>query len=348
MATGFIMVDSPNPTTPQGTLPRRGIYGALSGTCIVHTSEGNWAAGVNALTNLVRTRSDYGCYHRACDWADIAPYYPWEWETWQDSETNNWAVGIAAACSTGDWGNMPADVEEGFYRNMATMAADFVVYMRDNYGIDVPRRRLTGAEARARVPGFCAHGDSGISRTDPGAKFDWARFFRYIEDALNGTVPEQDTEDKMIVLAKTEGATEIWAGDGVVRRHIPNPQSLNDLIWLGNNGYLKVADGGKVATIKDLNAIGKDIAEIPVDTLNMPVPWYGYDGKVPASGRKDTTLKLQAGWHDSQVVGIQNDIKKVSVGSVALTDEDIAKIVTSLKDAIAPNLATELAKRLAE
>lgn len=198
MATGYIMVDSPNPTTPQGTLPRRGAYGALSGTCIVHTSEGAWTAGVDSLTSLVRRRADYGCYHRACDWADIALYYPWEWETWQDSETNNWAVGIAAACRTSDWGNMPADVEEGYYRNMAKMGADFVTYMRDQYGIEVPRRRISGAEARARVPGFCAHGDSGISRSDPGANFDWARFFRYMEEALAGFVYHGTiTEDEM-------------------------------------------------------------------------------------------------------------------------------------------------------
>lgn len=192
MATGYIMVDSPNPYTPQGTYPRRG--GAkLSGTCIVHTSEGNWQGGVDALTNLVRSRADYGCYHRACDWQDIAAYYPWEWETWQDSETNNWAAGISAACKTTDWGNMPADVEEGFYRNLALMAADFVNYMASK-NIHVPLRRITGAQARARVPGFAAHGDSGVSRSDPGVNFDWARFFKYTADVLNGAASPNTSE----------------------------------------------------------------------------------------------------------------------------------------------------------
>lgn len=191
MATGFILVDNPNPYTPQGTYPRRG--GAkLSGTCIVHTSEGAWTSGVDALTGLVRTRSDYGCYHQACDWIDIAKYYPWEWETWQDSETNNWAVGIAAACKTSDWLNFSPAIKEGFYRNMARMAADFVRYMRTK-GIEVPRRRISGAEARARVPGFCAHGDSGIARSDPGANFDWTLFFRYTNEELDAINPTGDT-----------------------------------------------------------------------------------------------------------------------------------------------------------
>jgi hypothetical protein len=183
----YILIDSPNPYTAQGTYPRRG--GAkLSGTCIVHTSEGAWNAGVNSLTNLVRTRSDYGCYHRACDWQDIALYYPWEWETWQDTETNNWAVGIAAACRTTDWAVMPADVREGFYRNMGRMAADFVTYMQTEYGVEVPLRRLTGAEARARKPGFAAHGDSGVARSDPGRDFNWDLFFDYTAQALTGSL----------------------------------------------------------------------------------------------------------------------------------------------------------------
>lgn len=193
MSTGYILLDSPNHAQPQGTFPRRG--GArLSGTCIVHTSEGAWTAGVDSLTRLVRTRADYGCYHQACDWEDIARYYPWEWETWQDTETNNWAVGIAAACRTSDWGNMPADVEEGYYRNLGTMAADFVAYMRDTHGVTVPLRRISGAEARNRVPGFAAHGDSGVGRTDPGAKFNWAKFFAYAAQALTGgTIQTQST-----------------------------------------------------------------------------------------------------------------------------------------------------------
>lgn len=183
MSSGYILVDSPNRNAPQGGLPRRG-GGKLSGTCIVHTSEGPWSNGVDALTQFIRTRSDYGSYHRACDWEDIAQYFPWEWETWQDTETNGWAVGIAAACRTVDWRVMPADVREGYYRNLGRMAADFVDYMWETHKIRVPLRRLTGAEARAKVPGFCAHGDSGVHRSDPGADFDWSAFFRYTQAAL--------------------------------------------------------------------------------------------------------------------------------------------------------------------
>jgi tetrahydromethanopterin S-methyltransferase subunit G len=197
MTTGYLMLDQPNPYTAQGTYPRRGNRGKLTGTCILHTTEGAWTAGVQSLINLVRSRSDYGCYHVAVDWQDIARLYPWEWETWQDSETNNWAVGISAACRTSDWAIMPADIREGYYRNMARAAADFIQYVKTEHGITVPLARLSGEQARAGMPGFCAHGDSGLHRSDPGADFDWTTFFNYTRQALGSpAIAPQSTTPK--------------------------------------------------------------------------------------------------------------------------------------------------------
>ena len=195
MATGYVCLDTP-PAVPQGVYPRRGGY-RPSGTCIVHTSEGFWTSGVAALTRTILIRADYGAYHRACDWDSIVKYYPWDWECWQDSETNNWAVGISAACKTSEWLSMPANIREGFLRNMAHMAADFVRFMAASYGVTVPIERITGAQARAGKPGFCAHGDSGIARSDPGANFDWATFFKYIKEDLGSISPQGETEDDM-------------------------------------------------------------------------------------------------------------------------------------------------------
>lgn len=263
MATGYLLVDAPNPYTAQGTFPRRGGF-KPSGTCIVHTSEGVWTDGVASLTRLVSIRTDYGCYHRGCDWEDIVRYYPWSWETWQDSETNNWACGISFACRTSDWGNMPADIEEGFYRNGAQMAADFVRDMKRDYGITVPLRRITGAEARARVPGFCAHGDSGIGRTDPGANFDWKRFFAYTAANLAGEVTPQNEDEKMLIIARKKGTEEVYVGDGITRRHVPNERALGDLQWYASNGILKIWDNGKVKELDSLDGIGSVIAPAAV------------------------------------------------------------------------------------
>lgn len=273
MATGFIMVDTPNPYTAQGVFPRRG-GAALSGTCIVHTSEGNWQAGVEALTNLVRTRTDYGCYHQACDWVDIARYYPWIWECWQDSETNNWAVGISAACRTSDWGNMPADIEDGFYRNMGRMAAEFVADMAD-YGITVPLRRITGTEARNRVPGFCAHGDSGIGRTDPGANFDWARFFNYTRQALDGNLGTEDTlsateVNQIIDAIKNKNLTfddRVFIQNEIERRHQVTRDAIN-AVRVAVLDAIKAAGGSTDVSA----AVSKALAEYELKLTKNPPP----------------------------------------------------------------------------
>ena len=259
MSTGYEMLDNPNVDWPQGGYPRRGGF-TPSGTCILHTSEGGWTAGVTALTRLVRTRASYGCYHAACDWQDLAFYYPWEWEAWQDTETNPWAVGIAAACKTTDWAIMPADVWDGYLRNMAKLAANFVRYMRATYNIDPPRRRITGAEARAGIPGFCAHGDSGISRTDPGVDFDYATFFKYTDQELaDGPAPAstQEDDEMPLILAKQPGKPDVWIGNVVTRTKIPNDQTLKDKLYLHRKGVFTLYDDGKIQEYDNLDAIGK-------------------------------------------------------------------------------------------
>ncbi|MDT0171013.1 N-acetylmuramoyl-L-alanine amidase [Pseudarthrobacter sp. BRE9] len=210
-----------NPGTQQWGYPRRG--GAqLSGTIIVHTAEcaaDNVGEDTSAegCANMIANRADWGSYHRLVDSDSILDMLPWEYEAWQDTETNNWAVGISAALRTSDWLTMPADRRDRVYRNLAACAADFVQYMAGK-GVTVPLVRITGAQARARVPGFCAHGDSGIARTDPGAAFDWALFFRYTAEALaGGTIQLQSTtvieED---IMASIEDLANVLKRDDVL------------------------------------------------------------------------------------------------------------------------------------
>lgn len=314
--TGYILVDSPNRAQPQGTYPRRG--GAqLSGTCIVHTSEGNWRSGVDGLTNLVRTRADWGCYHRACDWADIALYYPWEWETWQDTETNNWAVGIAAACKTTDWATMPADIRDGYYRNMGRMAADFVQYMAGK-GVHVPLRRLTGAEARARVPGFCAHGDSGLHRSDPGPQFDWALFFEYTRQALGGSLSAHGT-----ITPTTSPEDDLMA----------TPEQRAELIRELLDTQIDQAGGGKVTFrehLAETRPQHMDQIRVTEDVINQEFVQIGTDGK--PSGK--TTISNVLGAHDANVVLTRG-----------LIGRDVTVIVDSL---IAADVAREVLDGLAE
>lgn len=288
-----------DPGTPQYTFPRRG--GAkLSGTCIIHTAECarddvGEDSSAESTAKFIAERADYGSYHTLVDSDSIIEMVPYEYEAWQDSETNNWAVGLSAACRTTDWRNMPADREEGYYRNLAWAAADFVRYMREAYSIEVPRVRINGAEARARKPGFCAHGDSGVSRSDPGINFDWARFFTYVDQELEGV-------------------------------EVATPEQIAVAVWGYKNGQDKDA-------YQRLN----DIANGEVTMTNL----YGTQLRVT-----EQIAHIDKNLNDAR------DLLLASItgnkAQVELNSEQIAELANSLKDSLAPGVASELAKRLAE
>lgn len=251
-----------NPGTQQYTYPRRG--GAqLSGTAIMHTAEcaaDNFGEDTSAegCAHMIANRADYGSYHRLVDSDSIIDMLPWEFEAWQDSETNNWAVGISAALRTSDWLTMPADRAERVYRNLAACAADFVRYMASK-GITVPLRRITGAEARARVPGFCAHGDSGIGRTDPGINFNWETFFRYTQEALNGTISTQGStttpqEDELsaaaeLDISRVRQILESWEGNGILSK--VNAIDNRTAILVKDISYVKGSDSDTLYEVND-------------------------------------------------------------------------------------------------
>jgi hypothetical protein len=300
-----------NPGTQQWGYPRRGA--SLSGTIIVHTAEcaaDNYGEDTSAegCASMIANRADYGSYHRLVDSDSIIAMLPWEYEAWQDSETNPWAVGISAALRTSDWAIMPADRRERVYRNLAACAADFVSYMATK-GITVPLRRITGSEARARVPGFCAHGDSGIARTDPGADFDWALFFRYTQEALNGGgIAAQGSiqEDDMANVSDDQLTRLLNAADRV-------------------NGVI-TDEHAKVLTTNDIDDIANKVLET----------------EVPLAGGGTTTLKTKITFLKQEFNVNQNLIASVNAkldalaglvasGSAASKEEILAQLDASVK-----------------
>lgn len=252
----FYLADNPQ-AVAQYTYPRRG-GSKLSGTCIVHTAEGY---GAESVAQFITRRTDYGSYHRLVDPNVIIKMAHWEWETWQDSETNNWAVGISAACRAADWLGIQPAIRNKFYRNLAIAGAEFVMYMRVAYGIEVPRRRLTGAEARSRVPGFCAHGDSGLNRSDPGVNFDWDLFFTYIDQELDG----KTEEDIMAFTISELLNAPAYDGGPSVSQVLKNVDERSKANFDANfNGGDSMPEG---KPIKDLihdgtSAVRNDIAEL--------------------------------------------------------------------------------------
>jgi len=75
----------------------------------------------------------------------------------------------------------------------------------------------------------------------------------------------------------------------------PGAQWYTDMV----NAQARIdAVAAKALTKDDLPAIADAI-------LGREFDWYGFDGNVPANGRKTTTVKTQQGWVDSQVAALQ-------------------------------------------
>ena len=94
--------------------------------------------------------------------------------------------------------------------------------------------------------------------------------------------------------------------------------------------------------------------------LNYEVPWYGNDGVIPPEGQRRTVnLTAVAGWIDTMFGGTNRLVGEVkqevadladrpAAAAVELKPEDVAALAEQLKGALAPGLAADLARRLAE
>lgn len=299
-----------NPGTRQYTYPRRG--GAkLSGTAIIHTAEcamdlDGDDQSAEICASFIANRADYGSYHRLVDSDSIIDMVPWEYEAWQDSETNNWAVGISAAVQAGKWHIIPAARRDRIYRNLAACAADFVRHMAGK-GVTVPLVRITGAQARNRVPGFCAHGDSGLHRSDPGTQFDWTLFFRYTAEALgNGSLSyaSESVEaikewDEMATPAELHAA--VWGGPGM-------PMIFNN--ELGRNEYPGTTLGAMTDRI-----VRQQIAPLRQEVAAQAAQVSNLIGAVAAmsKGEPFDEAKLLAGVQSAAETGVKNAIESITV-----------------------------------
>lgn len=193
MATGFYLLDHPQ-ARPQYGIPRRGGT-APSGTFVIHTAENapdldGPDLGAENVAAWILRRTDPGSYHDLCDSDSIVRMAPWWAETWHETTVNRWAIGISAAVRAADWLQIPEARRRAIVRNMADAAATHARALDQERGIVVPARRLTRAEAIARLPGFIGHGEIDTARrTDPGRDFDWSLFLASYAAAMTPTPP---------------------------------------------------------------------------------------------------------------------------------------------------------------
>lgn len=197
--------EHPNPHRTQYRSPRRE---EPSGVIGVHTAENlpdtvATDGGAEAVARFISGRRDPGSYHELCDSDSFINLVRWLDEAFHDGTgTNPHSFGLSAATTAAWWPLAPRAWRDGCIENMAQRAAAYARWLHARRGIVIPARRITEAQARARVPGFVAHAqlDPG-RRSDPGEFFPWAQFLaRYAEliaDLLGGTPPSPNPEDPM-------------------------------------------------------------------------------------------------------------------------------------------------------
>jgi hypothetical protein len=146
---------------------------------------------------------------------------------------------------------------EGTDADYAEVAA-LVAWLRNTYGQNlplIPHRHWQATQC-------------------PGT-WDLARIDRLARDpapapapAPSPAPPPPEEEDNMLIIAKAPDDPRVWIGDGVTRRHIPNPGVLQAYQWLAKNGLLKIVGNGDVQTIPaGMECIGLDVAGSLADRI---------------------------------------------------------------------------------
>lgn len=163
--------------TPQWN-PRRRNGHTDSGVIVVHTFEAPAGRTCTWGANFLRTRTDYGSYHWLADALGYTLHLaPWSAETWHETTVNNWAVGISMMAYAANWRKITPTQRRNLIRGAALGAHRYSRWRVSQGKSAVPARRISRAQALARVPGFIGHGEIDTKRrTDPGRDFPWDEF----------------------------------------------------------------------------------------------------------------------------------------------------------------------------
>ncbi len=192
---------SHKPARSQYRSPRRA---TVSGVIAVHTAENTpdfvaFDGGAEAVARWIVTRTTPGSYHDLVDSDSAIHLVDWPDEAFHDGTgTNPHSLSLSVATRADVWPLAPADWRAGAIEQLAQAAARQARWVKATTGIVVPAKRITAAQARARIPGFVTHAELDPGRrSDPGAGFPWPEFLARFAQL---TQTPQEDED-MTVLA---------------------------------------------------------------------------------------------------------------------------------------------------
>lgn len=189
MATAYLEQHPPRQTQFR---PRRA---KPTGLIVVHTAESAPDVqgpddGTLNVARFIENRSDYGSYHWLADSDSKLLLIPMRMAAYGDGTgSNEFAIHISAATQAARWASLPKAWRDGCVKQMAQAAARSALWLKRQYGIIVPARRVTLAESNAGKAGFISHGERDPGRrTDPGADFPWDQFLREFAAAFKALV----------------------------------------------------------------------------------------------------------------------------------------------------------------
>jgi hypothetical protein len=209
------LIDNP-PRRSQYRRPRRE---EPSGVIAVHTAENApdlvaFDGGAEAVARFIRDRSDPGSYHELVDSDSGINLVPYDAEAFHDGTgTNPHSLGLSFATRADVWPLAPQAWRDGAIEQGAQRAFNMARWIRHRTGIVVPARRISAAQARARVPGFVTHAELDPGRrSDPGRAFPFDQFLGRFDELMGGApapapVPE---EDNTMYIRDTD-TQRVWA-----------------------------------------------------------------------------------------------------------------------------------------
>lgn len=155
-----------------------------TGLIVVHTAEsamdtvGPDTGAENVAAFIARRTDAPGSYHIIADSDSRIRLVRFTDEAYGDGTGSNlYAMHLSAACRTVDWKNMSSARKAGYVKQMAEGAATYARWVKKQYGITIPAKRVSRDESSAGRPGFISHGERDPGRrTDPGSDFPWDDF----------------------------------------------------------------------------------------------------------------------------------------------------------------------------
>lgn len=172
---GYYLLEHPNNNCPQYGYPRRTTHhnGQITGALVLHSAENDTDlsgadTGAEAVARYISNRSTYGSYHRIGDRDSIVKMLPFSYEAWQDTTSNNYAIGLSIAWAVHDLPRMTRKQRNAYYKTLADEVVEARDWCKAEHGIDVPIGRFKSrGEIVAGEAGLTTH-----SRMDPSRRSD--------------------------------------------------------------------------------------------------------------------------------------------------------------------------------